>query len=195
MLNNQGIENIICIVNKNSGGDFFDNAKIVATDTTDINGECRLKYWNTNTVKQHRLQFLSTDTSDNYFLGNVVIDGKDKGNGGSYSLMFNPNADVTLEFAPRTYKGVVTDNVNYFNESDKLRWYWVNIDVKNDDLYAKWNNPIYGTSPGGVSVGGDQGGAGWHQIVWEVTRNGEVETFEDTFYAPPWDTVYYYINY
>ena len=44
VLNDQGIKGIICSVWKQSSGDFFDNEKQVAVDTTNANGECELTY-------------------------------------------------------------------------------------------------------------------------------------------------------
>ena len=194
VLNDQGIEGIVSSVWKQSSGDFFDNEKQVVVATTDANGECELTYWNTNSVKHHVFRYLSSDTLNNYFLGNVVIDGEDKGNGYDFSLMSHTNADLTMEFAPRAYYKTRCDNINYYDENDQLQYKWVNLDVKNDDEEGG-GVLLQGDAHIGFGTGGPYKGAGNHYIEWWVTRDGVTTHFEDYFYVEPWDSTTYYIAY
>ncbi|MBN4070869.1 hypothetical protein JYT72_00035 [Crocinitomix catalasitica] len=162
--------------------------------TTDAKGEVELTYWNTNSIKSHHFSYLISDTLEYFFFAASIVDGEDKGKSSDPYLGGNVNADIILEFAPTAYFTVWCDNVDYTDEQDQLTYYWENLDVKNDDDEGG-GGILKGDVDIGFATGGQMKAAGNHKIEWTVTREGITESFEDTFYIAPYDTVTYQINY
>ena len=139
VLTGEGIEGVYAKVSKLPP---FSNGKTLDEGYTDADGELRLTFWNTNTFSSHSFAAVEQEGSsiDAYFKSSMKINDEDRSYG-SVSLVWRGKWDIILELAPLSYKVVHHENVNYFDENDQIKWYWVNKDVANDDSYYFWNNP------------------------------------------------------